>query len=725
MLLIFWLVVTLTASNQILEHYGGPYLLLDPEYMGEVSYISFMIVGFALGGFIMTWNTCFYMLNSYRFRFLATLEKPFAAFCLNNFLIPLSFSITYVVTLVRFQKNQGLSNPDIIENVVAMLFGQILMVVAIILYFAIFNKNVHKFLSGLTEKTRKQLEKRNVHFGKLDFDVTDATQWPVETYISGALKVRLVRQTDHYDKEILRRVLQQHDYNSVVIIIISLSLLFAFSYLLDNPLFRIPAGASFLLVLCVTMAIVTLITYFFRGWRLLAFVLIIAGINYASQYDILVYKNKVLGIDYDEPYLKYNTRTVAEHVGREQINNDKQELIGILNRWKRNTSRNYKNTKPVMVIVQSAGGGLKSCYFTTHVLQQLEIQTSGKLMDHTVLMTGASGGMLGAAYFRELLLRHKTQGDVDYLDPAYVEDAGKDLLNSMATAIASNDLFFPWQRYQYNGKTYSKDRGYWFDKQFNENTSYILNKSVMDYAVPERKALIPMMVLSPTIVNDQRLLIISPQPMSFLTRPFIYRERGRLEYLSPDAVDFMRFFERRGAADLPFSVALRMNATYPYIFPSVNLPTLPEMKIMDAGIRDNYGFVISTRFVNVFRQWIETNTSGVIFLQIRTDNKLKKHEKNAVRSSFINELTSPFGNIYSNFLYEQEYVNDHLVGLLANSMKVPVSVLDFSYVPAVEDREASMSLHLTRREKYDIKQAFWSENNQRNLTELKRLMGIK
>lgn len=723
--MLFWLLASLAASNTFFQHYGIPYLLLDPEYRGEVNYISYMIVGFATGGFIMTWNTCFYMLNSYRLRFLATLSKPFVKFCLNNFLIPLSFTVTYITTLVRFQINQGLDSLEIAENVAALLFGQLMMVVFIILYFAIFNKNVNKFLAGLTEKTKAQLEKRNVRLGKLEFDVTDATQWPVETYFASPFKVRLVRQTDYYDKEIVRRVLQQHDYNSIIIIIISLGLLISFGFLLDNPLFRIPAGASFMLILSVLMAFACLITYFFRGWRFPAFIAIIMSINYVSQYDLIVYKHRVLGLSYEEPYLKYNTRTVTQQATKEEIENDKLEVINILNRWKRNNIKKFGNRKPVMVFIQTAGGGMKSSFFTMHVMQRLQAETKGKFMSYSTLMTGASGGMLGAAYFRELYLRNKTDKSINYLNEKYLDNAGKDLLNPLATAIAVNDLFVPWQKFQYGEQTFSKDRGYWFDMQFNENTDFVLDKKVMDYSIPEKKALIPMMVLSPTIVNDQRILIISAQPMGFLTKPFVYKGRGRLDYLTDDGVEYMRFFEKKGAQDLPFPVALRMNATYPYIFPSVTLPTVPEMKIMDAGIRDNYGFGISTRFVNVFRQWIEANTSGVVFVQIRTDNKLKKHEKDPAKSTFWNELTSPFGNIYSNFLYEQEYVNDHLVGLLANSLRVPVSVLDFSYIPAVEDREASMSLHLTRREKLDIVQAFDNEANQRNLTELKRLLRVR
>jgi hypothetical protein len=725
LLLIFWMIIIGAASNTYLKHYGIPFLLLDPEYLGHVSFWSYLMVGFATGGFIMTWNTCFYMLNSYRFKFLATLARPFAKFCLNNFIIPLGFTLTYVITLVRFLSHQGVGTKTIIWSILGLMIGQLMMVIFIILYFMLFNKNVSRFISTLTEKTREQLEKSNIRLDKLERDTTDASQWPVETYLAGIFTVRLVRQVEHYDNEIIKRVLNQHHNNSLVIIFISMATLLALSYGLDNPLFQFPAGAGMMLILSVMMAFACLITYWFAGWRVVAFVSIIAVINFISQFDLFIHKHRVAGLDYQNAVLRYNNRTIQEHVTETDINKDIREVIIILDQWQRKIQTKHRQKKPVMAFVLTAGGGMKSSFWAMHVLQSLEKNTNGQFFDHVVLMSGASGGMLGASYFRELYLRYQDQPGQQYLDPSYLEDAGKDLLNPVASAIAVNDLFFPWQRFEQQGQFFRKDRGYWFDQQLNNNTGGILNKTVADYREAESMAKIPMMVLSPTIVNDQRMLVVSAQPMSFLTRPYTRRNSGYLEYLSVDGIDFHRFFASRGAENLSFITALRMNATYPYILPSSTLPTEPEMKILDAGIRENHGYGISSRFINVFRNWIENYTSGVVFIHIRTDKKLKKLEDTSPKSSFLDELTLPFGNIYSNFLQEQEYNNDLFVGMLANSMKVPVHVLNFSYKPSKQDEEASMSWHLTAREKIDIKEAFQSDENQEQLERLKLLLRKK
>lgn len=726
LLLLYWILLLSVASNSFAKTYGGPYLLLDPEYMGEVSPLSFLIVGFAIGGFIMTWNTCFYMLNSFRFKFLASLNRPFVKFCFNNLIIPVIFTATYIITLIRFQLDQQLLPKEIAINVLSILAGQLLMVIVVVLYFTLLNKNVERFIATLTDKTKVRLEEANIYVGKLDPDrpVTDASQWPVETYLSGFFRARLVRKVDHYDAEIVKRVLRQHHMNTLLIIFICIFSLMAYGYLLDNPVFRFPAGASLMLIFSVAMALSCVISYWAGGWRIIVFILLMVGLNWISNFNLVVYKHKLFGIDYKDQSITYSNKAVYDHITTNDVLSDIKSTTEILDNWyakvRRETSR-----KPYIVFIQSSGGGTRASYWGMHVLQQLQKGTDKKLMKHTIMMSGASGGMLGSAYFRELYFREQEGESIDPLAEQYREDAGKDILNAVFSAIAVNDLFFPWQHLEIDSLRYRKDRGYWFDKQLNENTNGFMSRRITEYGAAERKAEIPVMILSPTIVNDQRILVISAQPVSYLAKPYTLRNKGFLNYLVADGVEFMRFFKDKGAEHLNLLSALRMNATYPYILPAVSMPTTPEMKVMDAGLRENHGFGMTTRFVNVFRKWIEDYTAGVVIIQIRSDQKLKKMEKAAGKSNLLSELMTPFGNIYSNFLTQQDYINDYQVAALANSLKVPVHILPFIYVPSMEDKAASMSLHLTKREKKDIVAAFDNEGNQAMLARLKLLLNVK
>ncbi|MBK8414915.1 MAG: hypothetical protein IPL22_10755 [Bacteroidetes bacterium] len=95
-----------------------------------------------------------------------------------------------------------------------------------------------------------------------------------------------------------------------------------------------------------------------------------------------------------------------------------------------------------------------------------------------------------------------------------------------------------------------------------------------------------------------------------------------------------------------------MNATFPYIMPSASLPTQPPVEVMDAGIRDNYGILNSVRFLFEFKEWIQTNTGGVVFIQIRDTNK-KSRLQNTSLSTILQKITAPVRNVTGNFILMQ------------------------------------------------------------------------
>ena len=94
-LLVFWYILFATVSGNFLEPYGANSLYLAPEYLTQVSALSTMLVGFAIGIFIMSWNITTFILHTRQIRFLATTEQPFLKFCVNNAVIPVLFLIVY------------------------------------------------------------------------------------------------------------------------------------------------------------------------------------------------------------------------------------------------------------------------------------------------------------------------------------------------------------------------------------------------------------------------------------------------------------------------------------------------------------------------------------------------------------------------------------------------------------------------------------------------------
>jgi hypothetical protein len=147
LLLLYWIVLFGWVTNSISQTFGIPYLFLDPEYMGSVGFSSFFIVGFATGCFIMVFNISSYIINGFRFPFIATLSRPFLKFTMNNFIVPLLFVLLYLGNIIYFQiSNEYQSIWSIISQLLGFLIGMTLIIMVTLTYFFRTNKDIiHMF----------------------------------------------------------------------------------------------------------------------------------------------------------------------------------------------------------------------------------------------------------------------------------------------------------------------------------------------------------------------------------------------------------------------------------------------------------------------------------------------------------------------------------------------------------------------------------------------------
>ena len=361
-------------------------------------------------------------------------------------------------------------------------------------------------------------------------------------------------------------------------------------------------------------------------------------LNLLYKYDVIDPTNKAYGLNYtnrnERP--QYNREALLQLCAPEKVETDKQNMIEILDNWK----RKQKEEKPVLFISNTSGGGNRSATFTMNVLQRLDQFSGGQLMNKTFLITGASGGMFGATYFRELA-RHKSKWRFIHQSAgsSLCDAISGDLLNPLFSSFVARDLASPAQKFKVGNYEYIKDRGYAFEQKLNANTNGVLNRQLKDMEQDEKLAKIPLMLFSSVVTRDSRTMMISSQPISFLMRP-VY-DTTRITEMDPDAIDFGAFFSKQDPMNMRLLTALRMNATFPYVLPNVWLPTNPVVDVMDAGFRDNFGEQTAIRFLNVFRNWILKNTSGVVLIQIR-DRKTGGWE-NPYESTDITEIfTKPF-----------------------------------------------------------------------------------
>jgi hypothetical protein len=381
-------------------------------------------------------------------------------------------------------------------------------------------------------------------------------------------------------------------------------------------------------------------------------------------------------------------------------------MIEILENWK----KRQHEQKPFLYIINTSGGGNRSAVFTMNTLQYMDKLSGGQLMRKTFLITGASGGMFGAAYFRALdRLKENGNPGINLQDRNYTEAISRDLLNPLFSSLIARDLASPAQRFSVGNYEYIKDRAFAFEQRLNDNTGGVLNKQLRDLVSDEKNARMPLMVFNSVVSRDSRTMMICSQPISFLMRPEY--DSGRISAMDPDAIDFCQFFHHQDPFNLRLLSALRMNATFPYVLPNVWLPTAPVIDVMDAGIRDNFGEATAIRFLNVFKDWVQKNTAGVVLIQIR-DRRTGGWE-NPYESTDITEIiTKPLLLLEYNWHKMQEYNQNDLVSLTQNEIDPSFYKFTLQYFPKSAVAKAALNFHLTRQEKLDIANAVNTPENQ-------------
>lgn len=713
-LLIFWFVLFSTVNGTFMKTFGADSLYLAPEYLGNVSMVASLFVGMAIGVFIMSWNITTFILFSRHFRFLATTSNPFLKYCINNGGIPLVFLIFYFIKAVGFERNKELMTyGEIAILVLGFLAGLVLIIVVSLFYFFRADKNIIRRLTPVI--SNPQLFK--AQFKKDETRLNQSRLIKVEWYLNAMFRLKKVRDVSHYSREFIETIFSRHHFAAVVSIFIAFIVLILLGFWLDNPLFQLPAAAGITLFFAILIAVSGAFSYFLQSWSIPFLIVLFILTNILYRYEIIDPSNKAYGLNYKNKEQRplYTPESLLSLCTPEKMQADKQNMISIMENWKKRQTE----AKPLMFIITTSGGGNRSATFTMNVLQHLDSLTNGKLMDKTVLITGASGGMLGASYFRELSRARAAGQPINLQDKKYQNDISNDLLNPLFTSFVARDLAAPAQRFKVGPYEYIKDRGYAFEQKLNSNTRGMLNHQLRDWMDDEKNARIPLMLFNSVVTRDGRKMVISTQPMSFLMRP-AYDSNHAVD-AEPDAVDYQALFSKQDPMNLRMLTALRMNATFPYVLPNVWLPSDPVIDVMDAGIRDNYGQETALRFIQVFQQWIRENTSGVVLIHIR-DRKTGGWE-HPYESTNITELaTKPMLLLEYNWFKMQEYSQNDLMGLARSMMGNYFYNFCFQYIPEKSDARAALNFHLTKSEKLNIAGALGNAGIQQTFTQFQQLI---
>jgi hypothetical protein len=393
---------------------------------------------------------------------------------------------------------------------------------------------------------------------------------------------------------------------SVLLVVIYLALYLAAAYWTAE--FVSPA-----LVICVLLALMTtaygFIMFHFPLRHFGVIFLLVVGYFCAGSY--LATQYRFAGLDYAKPTVLSEVDDGNPEARQKLVNND-----DALEMWAKNRKERLglpEGRKPVLVVIATKGGGARSAAWTTAVLTQLE-QEMPELPYHTRLISGVSGGMLGAAYW------------VTTLNPP-----GSSTLHSIPTESGSSSD--PWELVERISRDSLSpvvrhlalplrgDRGAALEKAWEKHTAGALAWPFAQLREAERKGWRPSLVFSPMLVEDGRRLVISNLDLDFLVHnqgglqphakgapatPVEYSQSGR---------QFFELFPY--ATDVRLSTVARMNASFPYISPDAELATLPPRRVVDAAYYDAYGVNLAAMWIHYCRDWLREHTSGVLLIQIR------------------------------------------------------------------------------------------------------------
>lgn len=699
-LLLIWYVLFSTVSGNFFKIYGADTLFLSPEYMGNVNALSAAIVGIATGIFIMSWNITTFILHSHRCSFLATTSKPFLKYCINNAVLPITFIIYYLTQVYHFTtKKELVPIHDFLLIGLGFLGGIAALLLISFLYFFSADRRIVRTLTTMKRprNVRRRRPKNIIYAG---FGMK------VGHFLSSGFKWKQARDVSHYGKEFLDGIFKRHHFEAMISILLAFIFMIIIGFFLDYKFFQVPAAASLLIFFTLLIAFMGTLAYFLQSWSILFIVALFLVLNILYTNGIIDPRNKAYGLNYndtkDRPH--YSLQGLQQLCTPDKILSDKENMINILNRWK----QKQKEDKPYMIFLNVSGGGLRSAAFTIDVMQTLDSITHGGFMQHTFLISGASGGMLSAAYYRELYREKLTAPSIDLNDEKYSESISGDLLNPIFSSMVSRDIFSPAQKFNVGDRTYIKDRGYAFEQKLNANTGGVLDKSVGFYKSYESNASIPLIVYNSVITRDGRKLMLSTQPLSFLMQSDF--KESDSSSLDIDAIDFAGLFKDLDPLNIRTLTALRMNATFPYVLPGVWLPTDPVIDVMDAGIRDNYGQETTLRFLYVFRDWIKQNTSGALVIQIRDRNRNgweKSPESTGIAGLLINPAT-----IFENNWYKlQDFFQNDQVTYAKSFLPDQLQRITFMYIPEIPEKKVPLNFHITNTEKKEVHASLSRKNN--------------
>jgi hypothetical protein len=367
--------------------------------------------------------------------------------------------------------------------------------------------------------------------------------------------------------------------------------------------------------------------------------------------------------------------------------------VDVLGQWRAHADR------PRLVVIATSGGGIRAAAWTAHVLRGLEQDDAlVGIGRHVRVITGASGGMVGAATWVATLVAPEQAracgSDARCLHGGHevFDEVATDSLDALAVHFA---LWLP------------DDRGVALEHAW-VRASDALARPLVDLAAGEREGWLPSLIFSPIIVENGRRVLVSNLDLHALTStddPWPYAETAIGPGESLPAFELFALYP--DAKHFSVATAARLSASFPYVSPFPRLPVAGDpVHVADAGIYDNFGVDLASRWIAANAGWLMANVESVALVQIR--DEVSTRTTLAVQEPELStRATYPLSGPLAAFLHAREstsaFRNDHAIDVLRARFAAEKGDFFFRSFTFELSGEVSLSWRLSEAEQDTIR----------------------
>ena len=296
-LLLLWLILFLFLFKAVGYTYGIHSLFLTPEYLGSVNALSFLILGFTTGIFIMAFHMSSYITIAYQYPVIAAFPKPFLRFSLNNLIIPLSFVAVYLFVSARYQHFDQMIPPlEVFFNLFSFLAGIGLFYFFTFSYFNLMNRSLENLLSlsqgrlGQWKLARplKRIAEQDLRWKTENAPADNRGVTKIRYYLHTPLCVRKAPARLPYDPHRAQAVINRNRTFALVFIAFLFLTLALTGVYVTRPAFAIPAAASIMLIFSLAFFLYDLFYILFKEYALWFFLALGVLVFYMISSGIIV-----------------------------------------------------------------------------------------------------------------------------------------------------------------------------------------------------------------------------------------------------------------------------------------------------------------------------------------------------------------------------------------------------------------------------------------------------